>query len=216
MIPRPRLYEYCRTLLATAHTVLLGGEVGGLHRVPLQGPCIVAANHCSFLDPPLVGCHVRRPFCFFARRTLWKPGFPAWWLDGVGAIPVDRDSGRDVTAIRRTLAALEAGGAVVLFPEGTRSPDGALQKAQPGIGFLACRSRVPVVPARLFGSFEAYGRHRRVPRLRAPVDVGYGPPLLPAQYDPGTKHPDRYQEAADRILAAIAAITPPTAPARAV
>jgi 1-acyl-sn-glycerol-3-phosphate acyltransferase len=111
--------------------------------------------------------------------------------------------------LKRVLASLRDGKPLILFPEGTRTPDGRLQPARPGVGMIACRTQVPVVPVRIFGSYEAFGRHRKFPKLFTPVDVRFGRPLLPGEYDPGTRAENRYQEAADRILAAVAAIPAP-------
>ena len=109
------------------------------------------------------------------------------------------------------LQALGQGRAVILFPEGTRSPDDQLQKPKSGIGLIACRSQVPVVPARVFGSFEALGRGGRL-RLGTPVSVTYGRPLFPQTYDNPSDGDKRYPLAAERIMAAIARLAPPIAP----
>lgn len=205
----PLLYDISKWLLARLVDVCFPGLHGGLEHIPRHGAFIVASNHASFIDPAIVGCRIPARLVFFARKTLWKPGFASWWLDGVGTVPVDRDAGNDVSALKRVLASLKEGRPVILFPEGTRTPDGNLQTAKAGVGMIACRTQVPVLPVRIFGSYEAYGRHRSIPRICMPVHVCFGPPLLPADYDPGPKALDRYQTAADRILAAIAAIPPP-------
>src|SRR5476649_1976843 len=108
------------------------GDVVGLGNLPAEGGYIVAANHASHLDPPIVGLFLARQVSFFARKTLWRPGLASWWLDGVGTIPVDRDGGSDIGAIKRVVQALAGGRAVILFPEGTRSPDNRLQAPKPG------------------------------------------------------------------------------------
>jgi 1-acyl-sn-glycerol-3-phosphate acyltransferase len=146
--------------------------------------------------------------CFFARKTLWKGGLSSWWLDAVGTIPVDRDGGQDVSALKRVLRSLAEGKVMILFPEGTRSPDGRLQAPKPGVGFILCKTQVPVVPARIFGSFEAFGRGTKHPRLGTPVDVVFGPPLTPAVYDVGTGK-ERYQAASEQVMAAIARLGAP-------
>ena len=180
----------------------------GVEHVPRHGGFIVAASHASLLDPPIVGAMVPRQTSAFARRTLWKGGVISWWLDTVGVIPVDRDSGSDVVAIRRVLQALKQDKGIILFPEGTRTPTGQLQRAKAGVGFMACRTGVPVVPARVFGTFEAFGRNGPL-RLGAPVSVVFGRPLLAADYDDRSEGKERYQHASERIMSAIAALELP-------
>jgi 1-acyl-sn-glycerol-3-phosphate acyltransferase len=202
-----RVYGLFHYLSVVVYDMFFRGEVTGLENLPKSGAFLIASNHASHLDPPIVGAQVSRQMCFFARKTLWKPGIAAWWLDTVGTIPVDRDGGADVTAIKRVLRALAEDKALILFPEGTRSPDGNLQTPKPGVGMIACRTQVPVVPARIFGSFEAFGRVGGL-RPGTPVSVVFGRPLTPAQYDPGAGK-ERYQQASERIMAAIARLEPP-------
>jgi 1-acyl-sn-glycerol-3-phosphate acyltransferase len=118
---------------------------------------------------------------------------------------VDRDGGSDVGAIRRVLQVLKQDQGIILFPEGTRTPTGQLQQAKSGVGLMACRTGVPVVPARVFGSFEALGRNRPL-RLGTPVSVVFGRPLLASDYDDRSEGKERYQHASDRVMSAIAAL----------
>ena len=180
----------------------------GVEYIPRRGGFIVAANHASLIDPPIVGSQVPRQLAAFARKTLWKGGISSWWLDIVGVIPVDRDGGSDIGAIRRVLQTLKQDKGIILFPEGTRTPTGQLQQAKAGVGLMACRTGVPVVPARVFGTFEACGRNRPV-RLGTPVSVVFGPPLLATDYDDHSEGKERYQRASDRIMSAIAALELP-------
>jgi len=106
------------------------------------------------------------------------------------------------------LNALKKEKAIILFPEGTRSPDGKLQAAKPGVGLLACRTGVPVVPARVFGSFQAFGRDGKL-RLGTPVSVVFGQPLQPADYDDPSAGKERYLRASQRIMAAITQLEQP-------
>ncbi len=201
------VYALSHHLLAVAHSAFFRGEMVGLDNIPQHGPFLIAANHASFLDPPFVGCQVPRPMAFFARKTLWKGGLVSWWLNTVGCIPVDRD-GSDVAAIKNVLRALQAGRALVLFPEGTRSPDGTLQPPKAGVGLIACRAQVPLVPARIFNSHLALGR-TGPPQLGIPVSVVYGRPLAPADYDDPAAGKERYQRASEKIMSAIAALELP-------
>lgn len=205
-----RVYGLFHYISVVVYDMFFRGEVAGLENLPKNGAFLIASNHASHLDPPIVGAQVSRQMCFFARKTLWKPGVAAWWLDAVGTIPVDRDGGSDVSAIKRVFRALADNKALILFPEGTRTPDGHLQAPKPGVGLIVCRTQVPVVPARIFGSFEAFGRSGKM-RPGTRVSVVFGKPLLPSYYDPGAGK-DRYQVASERIMAAIAQLQEPQAP----
>ena len=196
------IYGFFHSLCRLAHQMFFRGDVSGLENLPKSGGYIVAANHASLLDPPMVGQFLNRQAAFFARKTLWKPGIAAWWLDAVGTIPVERDGGTSLDAIRRVLRALSEGKVVIMFPEGTRSADGALQSAKPGVGMLSCKAQVPVVPARIFGSFEAYGRDGGL-HMGSPVAVSFGKPLSPAEYDLPNDGKERYSNAAARFMEAI-------------
>ncbi|MBL9205307.1 MAG: 1-acyl-sn-glycerol-3-phosphate acyltransferase [Opitutaceae bacterium] len=200
------LYGIFHYLALTIYDICFRGEVAGLENIPKQGAFIVACNHASHLDPPIIGSLVPRQMAFFARKTLWKPGIASWWLDGVGTIPVDRDGGSDVTAIRRVLQTLQSGKALILFPEGTRSPDGRLQPAKPGVGLIACKTQVPVLPVRIFNSHEAFGRKGGM-RLGTRVSITFGPILPPRAYDPPGAGRDRYQKTSERIMAAISQLS---------
>jgi 1-acyl-sn-glycerol-3-phosphate acyltransferase len=198
------LYGFFHYLTTVIYGIAFRGQVLGQENLPATGAFLVAANHTSFIDPPVVGALVSRQLCFFARKTLWKPGFASWWLDSVGVIPVDRDGGQDVAALKRVLRALKDNKGLILFPEGTRSPDGRLQTPKPGVGFIVCKSQVPVVPVRIFGAFEAFGRGQSIPRLGTPISVVFGTPIPPERYDDPASGKERYQIASSRIFAEIA------------
>jgi len=145
------------------------------NRVPLTGPVLLAANHASLLDPPLVGATLRRDICYLARENLFRNPLFGAVLRSWNVVPVDRDGG-GAAGLRAIMERLQAGNAVIVFPEGTRTQDGALQPARSGIGLLAIKCQAPVVPVRVFGTFAAYGRQMRLPRPRS-VAVKFGWPL---------------------------------------
>jgi 1-acyl-sn-glycerol-3-phosphate acyltransferase len=205
-----RFYAFFHYWMAQWHAMWFRGDVVGTHHIPASGPFLVAGNHVSHLDPPFIGSQVPRQMRFFARKTLWNTRALGWWMDQVETIPVDREGG-DVGAIRKVLQALHENRGVVLFPEGTRSPDGTLQKPKAGVGLMACKTGAPVVPARIFGSFEAFGKGAVVPRFGTRVDVVFGPPITAAEYDDPSAGKERYQVASERIFARIAALPRPTA-----
>lgn len=206
----PTTYHISKTMLAGILGQLLIGEVEGLRNIPSEGGVILAVNHASHFDPPLIGCLLKRHINFFARKTLWFNKAASWWLDSVGAIPVDRDGDSDIKAMRATLNTLKQGGLLSLFPEGTRSPDGNLQPAKPGIGLIAAKSQATVIPCRIFNSAKVLSKGKALPNFNLSVHMRYGKPLSPASYDPGTKAgKDRYQIVADRIMAEIAKLSRP-------
>src|SRR5207245_4510583 len=137
---------------------------------------ILASNHASYLDPFLVGSSVRREINYLARDDLFRFPVIGWALRQWQSVPVNREGG-GAKGLKAILERLLAGGAIILFPEGTRARDGNLQPARSGIGLTVIKSTAPVVPVRVFGTFEAYSRYRRIPRPRR-VEVKFGLPIL--------------------------------------
>jgi 1-acyl-sn-glycerol-3-phosphate acyltransferase len=181
-------------------------------RVPLNGPVILASNHASFLDPPLVGSGLHRGINFLARESLFRfPGI-GWLLRKWNSVPVDRDGG-GAAGLKAILDRLLAGGAIILFLEGTRTCDGRLQSARSGIGLTVIKSNAVVVPVRVFGTYEAYGRHIKIPRPHQ-VSVKYGRPMMfeklraEAKACAKARLKEIYQEVANEIMAAIAKLEP--------
>jgi len=181
-------------------------------RVPKTGPVILAANHASFIDPPLVGAGFNRPVNYLARKTLFHVPVLAAMLRSWKVVPVDRDGGGGA-GLKAILDRLFDGGIILLFPEGTRTSDGRLRPAKSGVGLTVIKSSAPVVPVRLFGTFEAYGRHMRVPRPRR-VTVKYGYPLdfnalrAEARTCSKARLKEIYQQVADEIMTAIGQLEP--------
>jgi 1-acyl-sn-glycerol-3-phosphate acyltransferase len=181
-------------------------------RVPLRGPVILAANHASFIDPPLVGAGLKREINYLARESLFRFPVVGAILRAVNSVPVDRDGG-GAAGLKAILGRLLAGGGIILFPEGTRTRDGLLQPPRSGIGLAVIKSNAPVVPVRVFGTFEAYGRHSKFPRPH-PIAVKYGQPILFEELRAEAKTCSKqrlkeiYQQVACEIMAAIAKLEP--------
>jgi len=181
-------------------------------RVPLSGGVILAANHASFLDPPLVGAAVQRPVCFLARESLFKGWGMKTLLRSCNAYPLDRDEG-SAKGLSRMIQFLREGQCVLLFPEGTRSPDGRVQPVRPGLGFIMALAKVPVVPIRVFGTYEALNRHSRWPRFRR-ISVKFGHALRFDKLTQASQNTDKhqkkliYQQISKEIMAAIEALEP--------
>jgi 1-acyl-sn-glycerol-3-phosphate acyltransferase len=187
-------------------------RVFGAENVPATGGVILASNHQSFLDPPLVGSALPRDINYLARESLFRfPGIGAL-LRSWNSVPVDREGG-GAKGLKIILDRLLKGGGIILFPEGTRTKDGRLQPARSGIGLTVIKSTAPVVPVRVFGTYEAYGRQHTFPRPHRVV-VKYGQPMNFEALRAEAKICDKprlkqiYQQVADEIMAAIAKLEP--------
>lgn len=189
-------YSLSKTLAKT----FFNYRVIGAENIIEEGPCIIAANHCSYLDPPLVGVACKRAIHYLARKSLLDVPILGPILPELNVIPVDPKNA-DRSALMGAIRVVRSGGAVLIFPEGTRSPDGKLQPAQPGIGMIVAKTGAPVVPVKISGSHEAFPRGSSCPRL-APVTVSIGPALCFDSINPEGR--DYYQKASDRILDAVA------------
>lgn len=167
-----------------------------------EGPAILAMNHQSYLDPPMAGITCERELYTLARNTLFK-GIMSKILPAINVVPIDPKGG-DSSALKLSVRILKQGFATLIFPEGTRSKDGGLQPAQPGIGFIIAKTLAPVVPMRIFGSFEALPRSGKEFHA-TPITIVLGEPLYFTKADlEGGR--EVYQHLADRVMAAIAAI----------
>src|SRR5436305_4628821 len=142
-----------------------------------HGPVILAANHQSFADPPLVGSVSGRGVYFLARRSLLNGWFMGWILPKLNVIPVDSETGRDRTALKALIRILRSGQGTVVFPEGQRTSDGKLQPAQPGLGLVIAKTLAPVVPMRIFGAYDAWPIHEKWPR-RGRITIVVGEPTF--------------------------------------
>jgi 1-acyl-sn-glycerol-3-phosphate acyltransferase len=178
----------------------------GQENIIEDGPAIMAANHQSYLDPQLVGITCRAELYYLARKTLFRNKLFGSILAGVNALPVDL-SGADLTAVRTVINLLKQGHRTVIFPEGTRSLSGQIQQARPGIGMIIAKTLVPVVPMRIFGSFQAWPKGGKIKPY--PVTVVVGKPIRFDHQDFGAKNREAYQKISEQVLSAIAAIENP-------
>lgn len=168
-------YWNCSRLVRTFATAYFQWQVLHPERVPTTGPFILAANHVSYGDPPLIGAAISRVVCYLARQSLFNNPRFARLIRSLNAVPVDRDGGGP-GGLRTVLGLLGEGRGVLLFPEGTRSEDGRLLEGRSGIGLVVLRSGTPVVPVRTFGLGELWGRGRTLPRPGRVV-IKFGHPL---------------------------------------
>ena len=179
----------------------------GREHVVEEGGLILAMNHESYLDPPLAGLSCRRQIYYLARKTLldWPllgPVFPK-----LNVIPVDQERA-DMSALKTVIRLVRAGHCTVIFPEGSRTPDGQLMPALPGLGLVIAKTLAPVVPMRIFGAYEAFPRGGR-PRLFTPITIAITEPIRFTEADLEGEGRSLYQRLSERVMARIATIQNP-------
>lgn len=209
------LYTLLKPLGVALLRLYFGLRVRGRSHVPRSGPVLLVANHSSVLDPPLVAAATPRPVSFLAKAELFRvPGFGRL-IRALHAHPVRREGG-DPAALRVGLRILDSGGTLLVFPEGTRGPEGVLRPAKPGAGMLAVLSGAPVVPVYIQGTGRACPRGSRWPRP-VRVTVTFGPPLRFGEQQGGSRK-EAYVAASQAMMAAIArlkeagVVAPPASP----
>ena len=195
------LYAILKPIAVALMRLLFRLEAHGTEHVPPRGPVLIVANHSSFLDPPLVGGSAPRPVSFMAKAELFRIPLFGGLIRRLNARPVRR-GGADAGALRTALRILQEGGALLMFPEGTRGPEGTLRPAKPGAAMLAILSGARVVPAFIRGSGRAWPRGRRLPRP-AKITVTFGPSQQFARRGPRGDKVD-YETVSREMMAAIA------------
>ena len=168
-------YDVAKLILWLVFRLRFGLEVTGQEHVPKTGAFVVASNHVSFLDPPVVGVACPRRLRFMARSDLFQRSLLGCFLRGVRVMPLRRGEA-DIGAVREACARLQEGEAVAIFPEGTRQLSGQLGRAKRGVGLLAEMAKVPIVPTFVQGTFQALPPEARALR-RAKIRVAFGPPI---------------------------------------
>jgi 1-acyl-sn-glycerol-3-phosphate acyltransferase len=168
-------YWFIKGLAWPLVTVYLRFRRRGVERVPRRGPCILVANHSSYLDAICLGSASPRKVRFLISDEIYRMWRLRWFYYMMDAIPL-RTGGSDAAALRRAMDVLRSGGVVGIFPEGQRMRDGRLGEGKMGVAFLAARSGAPVVPTAILGAHAAMPVGAAFPRPR-PVRVVFGSPL---------------------------------------
>lgn len=142
----------------------------------VEGRAIIAGNHASYFDPPLVAAAFPEEIHFLARESLFKPILFGRMISALNAHPV-RGTASDAAVFKLICRLLEEEKKIILFPEGSRTFDGAFQPLKMGIGLLASRTNSPILPVYIKGSFEAWNRHRKFPRPWGKIICVFGSPI---------------------------------------
>lgn len=171
-------YEAFRRVLRAILWLLFGLRARDVENVPPTGPLLIAGNHQSYLDPPSIGCPiVQRHLSFIARAGLFSFGPFGWVIGMLNSVPLAEEKG-DAAAIREAIRRLEAGHAVLIFPEGSRTENGEIDDFKRGVSLLLKKARCPVLPVAIRGAYEVWPRRRPLPvPWRARVRVAYGTPI---------------------------------------
>lgn len=176
-VPQILFYEFCRRVCALVLILFFRYKPYRRERVPATGPLIIAANHQSYLDPPMVGCLLsQRGLTYVARAGLFKFKPFGWLIGAVGSVPLKEDEG-DAGAIREFIRQLGMGRAVLIFPEGSRTRTGAMGPFKRGVALLVKKAKCPVQPVAVEGVFDAWPRGGLPRPFVSRVAVMYGQPI---------------------------------------
>src|SRR5690348_2026139 len=170
-------------------------------RVIQTGPVILAVNHQSFLDPPLAGNAADRAIFFLAKKSLMDNSLLGWLLPKLNVIPVNLEGG-DRSALKALIRVLTAGECALVFPEGTRTPDGNLQPAEPGLGLVIAKTLAPVVPMRIFGAYDVWPIHGKL-RWSGKITIVVGEPIHFSEAEVSGGGKELYTQLSQRVMDAI-------------
>src|SRR5947209_4231316 len=198
-ITPPILYHAIRWFAIFVFHLITRIRLIGRYNVPSEGAVILAANHLSWTDIPLVPLHFRRKVVYMAKEEYFNSKI-AWLVRFLGAFPVKRGEG-DRQALRAAEEQLKKGNILVIFPEGTRSRTRTLAKAHAGMGMIALRSGVPVIPVAIWGSEDV------LKKFGARVTISYGEPMILKPKGNKITRED-IDEATDKVMRKIAEMLP--------
>ena len=191
-------YLAVRTLAIVLFKVLFRLQVWGVKNIPLKGGFILAGNHISYLDPPILGVACPRELCFLAKEELFRNALFGRFITALNAFSVSSRIG-DVKSLRRAIRELETGKGLGIFPEGARTMDGESVEPMQGVGFLATRTGVPIVPTFIEGSNMALPIHAKFIRLKK-IKVYFGRAVRAEDIEQQLKGSNPYQTIAETIM----------------
>jgi 1-acyl-sn-glycerol-3-phosphate acyltransferase len=175
-VPIPNIpYRIMRRIFQITISLLCGVRVFNRHYEPTEGGVLYICNHQSFLDPMLMGFALSRPINYMARDTLFASPIFKWMITTVNAFPVKRNTA-DTGAIKEALRRIKAGGQVVIFAEGTRTPDGQIKPFLPGLALLSQRAAKWTIPVVIDGAYECWPRSQPLPGPGT-IAVEFAPPI---------------------------------------
>jgi 1-acyl-sn-glycerol-3-phosphate acyltransferase len=199
------LYSILHWITYPLARLLFRMKVIGADQVPESGGVLIAANHASYADIPLLGCSIKRQASYMAKVELFRNPVMRWIYSTLGGIPINRYYSRE--KLGETIRRLKAGGIVIIYPEGARTLDGKMLKPMPGIGMLVCETGVPVVPAYIEGTHDILPVGAKWIRLH-PVTVVFGKPIDFKEQISGRDHTkELFVEISRRVMNEIIALS---------
>ncbi|GAK56395.1 phospholipid/glycerol acyltransferase [Candidatus Vecturithrix granuli] len=174
------MYEISRSIAKVIAKFCFRVRIVGREHIPQAGPCLLVANHASFLDPFVICTSVPRTIHYITYAFFYyHPAFH-WFCKRVHCIPVKKE-GNDISALKQTLRLLKQGEIVGIFPEGARSENGKIGRTEPGTALIALKSNVPIVPAGIQGAYEAFPKGAKFPKPGR-ITVSFGRPFFLTEY----------------------------------
>jgi len=194
-------YRFLSWFIRNTWKAIGGLEVQGIENFPRHGPCIVIANHQSYLDPLLINAVTPRILHSMAKSTQFSGRFMGWWMPFIYTFPVRRYQ-TDPQAVRIVLRRLAAGEPVMIYVEGERTWDGRLQPPRLGTIRVLLKAGVPIIPVRIDGAYDVWPRwHRKIRPGR--ITIRFGPSIRFPRLDSRADREAVLAEARDRIVAAL-------------
>ena len=194
------LFKFIRCTVYWGFRVLYRHKIYGLSHFH-SGPALIAANHTSFLDPPIVSVSAPQEVHFLARKTLFKNPIFGALIRKLNSHPVSGGA-EDITVFKTIVALLKEKKKVIIFPEGKRSFDGKIGEIKPGIALLLARTEAAIIPAYIDGAYKIWGRKRSLPKLFGRTAIVFGSPIF---YNPkvGKDRKEAQKEVTDNLEKAL-------------
>lgn len=187
------IYKFSKALLRLFFRIIFRVKING--NAPKFGACILCANHTSYFDPVVLGAFCDRKLSFMAKKELFNNKLFGFLIKKLGAFPIDR-SKADISAIKNSLSILKNGGAMLMFPEGTRVKDGDSSAAKAGMVLLSHKAGAPIIPVNINSKF----------RLFSKLTITFGKPIVLTEYEGKKLSSDEMSTIAVDILSEIKAL----------